>query len=128
MIIGDPDTSRYIDSCYVDGNVGSDHLPVITCLCFKVEKIQEEKVNLIQWAKNLDEMLIGYKVDSNIDKCINSLNAIVHDAKIRNTVKFDPKKRKLPREILQNIQLRKTLLRNRKKSASDITKKVLTKA
>ena len=96
IIIGEPETSRYIDSCYVEGNVGSDHLPVITRLCFTAEKIQKEKVNLIQWAKNLDEKLLDYKVNSDIDKCIDSLNAIVHEAKKQNTVKYDPKKKKTP--------------------------------
>ena len=56
IIIGEPETSRYIDSCYVEGNVGSDHLPVITRLCFTAEKIQKEKLILLNgqrtWMKS----------------------------------------------------------------------------
>ena len=36
LVIADPAGSRLVESCYVEGDLGSDHLPVVVCSNNKV--------------------------------------------------------------------------------------------
>ena len=128
LVIGEPDTNRYIESCYVSGDVGSDHLPVVTCLKFKSDTEMREKVNLAIWAQTVDKNLENFVVDSNIDASIDKLNKIVKASRSQCTRKRNPRKRILPAAIMQNIQLRKALLQNRKRASSELVKKILSRA
>ena len=55
------------------------------------------------------------------------MNNIFLDAKDKSTFEFKEQKRNLPPEIRQNIRIRHTLLKLKKKSKSDIIRRALTK-
>ena len=128
MVMADEAGSRLVESCYVGDDVGSDHLPVVTKLTFRAKPIQKSKTNLALWAQCVDTKLENFVASDSIDENISNLNNLITAAKnlcTRTVVcKF---KRILPLEIRQNIQLRKTVSKNRKKATSAIGQKVLTK-
>ena len=57
LVIGEPLTSRFVESCQVRGDVGSDHLPVTTTLSFTDEIKEQEQINMDVWAKYVDREL-----------------------------------------------------------------------
>ena len=128
MVIGEPATSKFIASCYVNGDVGSDHLPVFTHLNFGCETRKCQKLDLNIMAQTVDKELENFQIKSSIDQTISDLTKVVQDAKQKSLKIFKPQKRLLPSEILQNIHLRKMILRNRKSATSELVKKVLTKS
>ena len=127
LVIADQEGSRYLDSCYVQGDVGSDHLPVIAKLCFGKQQVTRVKVDFSQWAKTVDTKLENFTAPEGIDDFIESLNEIFKESREENSRVYTPKKRALPREILEDIRLRKTLLKNRKRATTDVAKRVITK-
>ena len=86
LVIGDPETSNLVESCTVYGDVGSDHLPVITCLKIKCEVRRKVKVDLKCMAQIVDEKLKDFKVDSDINSSIEIISEIVKDAR-QNSLK-----------------------------------------
>ena len=127
LVIADQVGSRYMNSCYVEGDVGSDHLPVVAELCFRKEIAPRTKTHFSQWAKTVDTKLAGFVAPENIEDCIESLSKTFKEAKEQNTRTYVPKKRALPREIMDNIKLRKILLKNRKRAITDLAKRIITK-
>ena len=127
LVIADQEGSQYLESCYVEGDVGSDHLPVIAKLCFGKRPVPRVKVDFSQWAKTVDMKLENFMAPESIDDFIDRLNRIFKESREENSWVYVPKKRALPREILEDIKLRKSLLKNRKKATTDIAKRVLTK-
>ena len=127
MVIGDADTCNIVESCSVYGDVGSDHLPVITRLKIKCEVTEKVKVDLKLMAKTVDEKLKHCKLDVDINSSIKKISQIVQEAKASSLKTYKCKQRLLPNEIMENICLRKSVMRNRKKAESDFVKRILTK-
>ena len=73
--------SRIITDCIVTGDIGSDHLPVITTLNFKTSHKTRQIVNLIQWASNVDKKLSGYEESNNNDDNIQAISDIFKETK-----------------------------------------------
>ena len=127
LVISDVAGSRLVNACFVEGDIGSDHLPVITRLSFQSQPVQRTKTNFILWAKAVDEKLRGFVASDDIDKNIMDINQRFMEAKHECTKTYIKKKRTLPDEIRANIRLRKMLMKNRKKADSPISQRVLTK-
>ena len=128
LIIGERGTSPYVKSCVVEGDIGSDHLPVTSCLKFKPDTNKKQKVNMLLWAKSIDASLESLVVNDDINTTLTALMQIVADTKSNCIKTFKPSTRLLPEEIRDNIKLRKVILRNRKKATTDFARKILTKA
>ena len=128
LVIGEPETDKYIESCSVKGDIGSDHLPVFTCLKFDCEVTRSQGLDLNMMTQAVDEALENFNIKSSIDETLSDLTKIFQHAKQKSIRSFKPKKRRLPPEILQNIYLRKMIMRNRKRATSDLVKRVLTKS
>ena len=126
LVISDPDGSRLVQSCHVHGDVGSDHLPVITTLSFYKTSKEKQKTNINLWAQTIDRMLERYTVSNDIDKNIENLGGILIEAKRQCTITIKNKRRPLPFEIRQSIRIRKTLMKYRKQAGSELVRKVLT--
>lgn len=129
LAIGDCSISPFVRSCYVSGDIGSDHYPLITTLDWNCQTHSKpvEKTCLQLWAQNIENLLSHYSASSNIDENIINLNKIFQLAKEQSTKIKRFKKRTLPPDILQNIHLRKILLQNQKKATSELSRKVITK-
>ena len=127
LVIADHLGSRYLKSCYVKGDVGSDHLPVVAELCFQKEIVKRTKTHFSQWAKTVDAKLADFVAPENIEDYIECLNRVFKESKEENTQTYVPKKRVLPQEIMDNILLRKILLKNRKRAITDLAKRIITK-
>ena len=128
LVIADNSGSRLVESCFVDSDIGSDHLPVVARLNFGSESSPSRQVtDLVLWALTVDRRLENFIPPDNIPDYISSINEIFKDSKLQNTRSVAQKKRALPREILININLRKSLLKNRKRASSNLAKLILTK-
>ena len=129
LVLGEPVISPFVHSCYVSGDLGSDHYPLITALNWGIQNHpnSHEKINIQKWADKIDRILTPFQSTANIDENIQRFVTAVSKAKNESTTNIPLKKRYLPQEILSNIRLRKTILRNRKKATSEIARKVLTK-
>ena len=128
FVIADAAGSRLMESCYVEGDVGSDHLPVVTKLSNNEQVNPLMKTNLTMWAQTADKLLSEKFFESDsVDENIDSINQIFLEAKEMNTRPVKQKSRFLPKEIRDNIKLRKTIMKNRKKAINPLSQKVLTK-
>ena len=128
FVIGDAAGSRLVESCCVDGDIGSDHLPVTTNLSFKIQINPTTRTNLTTWAQTADKLLLEQYSESDcVNENISNINLIFNKAKEMSSRTFKQKKRFLPLEIRDNIKLRKTILKNRKKATNPLSQKVLTK-
>ena len=127
LVIGKPTAAPLIESCIVRGNVGSDHLPLITTLTFKVRRQTRSKVNRKQWASNVDKEMKNLELSDNIDENISKVNGIFREAYDNSCSYPRMKKQWLPPYIMQNIHLRKMLLRKRQNAQTDISRMLLTK-
>ena len=127
MVIADPIGSRFVEACYVDDDIGSDHLPVVTCLSCQTETSTSHKVSITKWAKSVDEALVQFTISDDIEESINEINQIFDEARLKCTRPVKQKRKKLPDEIRSNIQLRKALMKNRKVATSEMSRKILTK-
>ena len=128
LVIADQSGSRLVESCFVEGDLGSDHLPVVARLNFGKQRLPtRELIDLVSWAEEVDRRMEIFIAPDNIPDHIDSINTIFMESKKLNTRSVTQKKRTLPREILLNISLRKSLLKNRRKTSSNLAKLVLTK-
>ena len=129
LALGEPGISPFVHSCYVSGDLGSDHYPLITTLKWGIQNHpnSHEKINIQKWADKIDKILTPFHSTANIDENIQNFVTTVCKAKNESTSNIPLKKRYLPQEILSNIRLRKTILRNRKKATSEIARKILTR-
>ena len=126
LVISDPEGSRLVQSCHVRGDVGSDHLPVITTLSFHKTTKEKQKTNINIWAQTIDRMLEHYTFSDDIDENIENLSRLLMEAKSQCTTTVTSKRRLLPYEIRQSIRIRKTLMKYRKRAGSELVRKVLT--
>ena len=94
LVIADAVGSRLVESCYVDGDIGSDHLPVVTTLSFKSKPMWKVKTNMTNWAKEADKMLENFVMSDDIDKNIVAINRIFAEAKEKCTNTNTHKRRK----------------------------------
>ena len=127
LSIGNSLLSPYVETCYVHGDVGSDHYPLITVLSFKTIPVLKKKVDMKLWAKTVDDRLENYVASEDIDRNIDQINRIFKDSYDHSVNFSKPKRRNLPPDILQNIRIRKSLLCSRKKALSELSKKMITK-
>ena len=127
LAIGEPSTCPIINSCIVRGDIGSDHLPLITSLVFKVKQTRHCKVNLMLWAANVDKDMESIVLTDDLDRNIDNINNIVREAHSKSCTHFSARKRKLPPEIMMNIRLRKMLLKARQTAKTDLSRMLLTK-
>ena len=127
LVIGEPLTSRFVESCQVRGDVGSDHLPVTTTLSFTDEIKEQERINMDVWAKYVDRELESYELSECIDTNIEYIGKVFMETRARCLTVKKPRKRNFPPEISRNLRLRKTILRNRKKASTDLARLILTK-
>lgn len=127
LVLVDPEMSLEIISCITSGDVGSDHLPVVTTLKARVDMKARVGVSLKRWAKLVDEEMESFSVTGHIENDINRINSVFADAKYRCTSQYKPQKRNLPPEIMQNIKIRRTLLKLKKNATSDLVRKLITK-
>ena len=116
MVIGEPASNHLVESCFVDGDIGSDHLPIVTVLTnsIRTEAVAREKTNMTRWVKVVDKLLSGYKISDSIEESIHDINEVITEAKQKCTRTVARRHVKLPDDIKQNIKLRKTLMKNRK--------------
>ena len=127
LSIGNSLMSPFVESCYVSGDVGSDHFPLITVLTFKIIPVRKKKVDMKLWARTVDNQMENYDASENIDQNIEQINRIFKESYEISFISTKPKRRNLPLEIRQNISLRKSLLRSRQKASTEFSKKILTK-
>ena len=129
LIIVDAPTCQLVESCYVEGDVGSDHLPIITTLSLKMNTQTIQKTDIASWVQAVDLALNDYIATDDINRNISTITQIIQQTKESSTKTYKVKHKKtLPREILNNIRLRKTLMKKRKAATSDLSKIVITKA
>ena len=102
LVIGEPHTSPFIESCTVRGNIGSDHFPVITTLKFRVSPVLRHKVNLKLWVSNVDKELEHVSLTHDLDSNVKVLNEIFEVSHEKSRLSATRKKRSLPAEIMNN--------------------------
>ena len=72
--------SPFVEACYVDGDIGSDHLLLITILSFKITPRKKKKVNMKLWAKTVDDAIEQYTASEDIDGNIEFINRIFKES------------------------------------------------
>ena len=128
MIITDQVGSELIENCYVQGDIGSDHFPVVATLSIKGGKQNAlKRTNLTLLTKLIDKRLEQFTAPEEIDENISEITRIVSDCKDLCTYVCKPKQRPLPPDLMHAIQLRKTLMKNRRRASSNLARIVLTK-
>ena len=128
MVITNQAGSELIENCYVEGDIGSDHFPVVATLSIKGGKQSAtNRTNLSRLAKLIDSRLLQFSAPDGVDECISQIAEIVSDCKDICTYVCKPKKRLLPPDIMQAIQFRKSLLKSKKKATSNLVRIVITK-
>ena len=99
LVIADRAGSRLVESCYVEGDIGSDHLPVVTTLLSTGNVMTKNRTDISQWASLVDKCLETYEAPENIEEKILKLNVIVKEARETIMREYTPRKRFLPQEI-----------------------------
>ena len=127
FVLVDSEMAKEITSCVTKGDVGSDHIPVVTTLKAKVSMKAKNGIGMKRWAKLVDEELAYFTATNDVENDINTMNKIFEDTKNRCTYQYKPLKRDLPPEIRENIRLRKTLLKLKKKADSELMRQLITK-
>ena len=128
LVLSDQSGSRLVESCYIGEDIGSDHLPVITELAFHVVKTKRSILDFNKFVEAVDAELASYLAPEDIDEDINKINNIIMECNKRSSRTITQKKRRLPPEIMQNIILRKTIMKNRKKATTDLARILLSKS
>ena len=126
-VLVDTEMNRIIESCETKGDVGSDHIPVITYLKSTAEEQKRTIVNMKLWANMIDKRMESVVITDNIDTSINEITELFRETKDKCTKIIDPRKRKLPTEIRENIIHRQTLLKLKRKATSEFVRIALTK-
>ena len=128
IVIADQAGSILVENCFTQGDIGSDHLPVITVLGIKAGRMTKvTRINTTLFAAMVDKRLEEYVMPDNIDESISQLTQIISECKEFSTFEYKPKKRRLPPDLMAAIRLRKILMKNRKKATSDLARILLTK-
>ena len=127
LVIVDSEMNKLIADCSVRGDIGSDHLPVVTTLNQKIRYKLRELVNMKQWAITIDKKISCYTATENIDENIETISRLFQEAKSESTFIGKSFRRNLPLEIRQFINLRRSLLKSKKKATTDLAKKVITR-
>ena len=128
MVITDEAGSELIENCYVEGDIGSDHFPVVATLSIKGGKQDAlKRTNLTLLAKIIDKRLERFSAPEDIDESISQITKIVSECKDLCTYVCKPRQRPLPPDLMYAIQLRKTLMKSRKRASSNLARIVLTK-
>ena len=102
------------------GDIGSDHVPVVTTLKSKVDGKTRTGISIKLWAGLVDGGLENFTLTNNVENDIDRLNEIFMDAKDASTFEFKPRKRNLPSEIRHKIKIQHTLLKLKKKAETDL--------
>lgn len=129
LVLGNSLICPYIISSDTEGDVGSDHYPVKTVIDINIKRSDARtKINFADWVRKLDENLPKIKLDSlSINDQIDSIENIFKSTKKVCTFKATRPKRKLPQEIMQIIQQRKSLLKIRKQTTTQQERTLVTK-
>ena len=127
LVIADIEMNRLITCCGVSGDVGSDHLPVVTTLNLKIKQKLRQIVNMKQWSSNIESRLARYEATRNINENIHAVGQIFKETKEQSTFTCKTLRRNLPIEIRQYINLRRSLLKCKKKSTTDLARRVVTR-
>ena len=128
LVISDLSGSRLVDSCYVGEDIGSDHFPVVTELALHAVKTKRSVLDFGKFVEAVDTELANYITSENIDEDIIKINNIIMECNQRSTRTITQKKRRIPPEVMQNITLRKTIMKNRKKATTDVARILLSKS
>lgn len=118
-------TFSKVESCSVGSDLGTDHLPVITSLSLpstkKTERAPQRKAfDSSHFARLIEKEFIYFNTDCNsikdIDSRIDEMEEIFKSAiKESTSIKLRRKKRVLPEQITNKIEIRKALFKNMKK-------------
>ena len=127
LVLSDLEMSKLVESCVTQGDIGSDHVPTVTTFKSIVEKRTRSVINIPLWASKVDEQLKSVTITDDISASINSVNDIFRECQTKCVHFFNPKHRKLPTEIRENIKHRKTLLKLKKKAGTEVAKRVIAK-
>ena len=129
LVLGNSLICPYILSCHVEGDIGSDHFPVVTLLDLNVKRVEiKPKVNFSQFVKKVDESLPSLCFDGlPIDDQVEMVEKVFKTSIKESTHKLSRPKRKLPHHIMDIIKERKSLLALRKRSATQDERAALTK-
>ena len=128
MVIADQRGSSLVENCYVEGDIGSDHFPVITTLSIKGdEKKEVKRIKNRLLVKLVDQRLEEYTLSEDVDDNISQITRIITECRDLSSVVYKQTKRSLPLDLLQAIQLRKSILKSWKRAPSELTRIVLTK-
>ena len=92
LSIGNSLISPFVESCYVSGDVGSDHSPLITVLSFKIIPVRKKKVDMKLWARTVDNQMENYDASENIDQNIEQINRIFKESYEISFISTKPKR------------------------------------
>ena len=81
LALADPEMNKNISSCTVNGDIGSDHLPVVITLKSNVVNKILMAVNVKLWAQQVDGDFKNFEVTGKIENDVERLNKIFMDAK-----------------------------------------------
>ena len=129
LVFGNNLLCPFFLSCEVDGDVGSDHLPVKTLLDFNVASADEKtRLNFGEWVKKIDEALPILRLDNHtIEGQVEMVEQVFKYTRKECIHKIRRPKRKLPTEIMQIIQERKHLLKMRRQAVTQQERLELSK-
>ena len=127
LVIAEREMSRSIVSCIVGPTIGSDHLPVVTCLNLVAEKREKRGCNIRVWASYLNENVpkMDISCPEEVENDIKDLEAIFDAAKRKSEFQLRERRGKLPPEVLSLINVRKELLKKRKRASNEQERKDL---
>jgi hypothetical protein len=137
LVLCEVPTACKVISCSVGNNIGTDHLPVITTISLPSSSPPSTPplrsvFNSLVFENAICKEFVGFdplcQTKENIDNKIKKIEVMFTSAiKLATSSGKTPKRRRLPAEILQKIQLRKALFKNMKKSNDPLTKQQWTK-
>ena len=137
LVLCEVPTACKVKSCSIGDNIGTDHLPVITTIQLPsniapqtppVRSIFNSQVFVNTICKEFDSFDPHCQTKENIDEKTKEIQKLFTYAMESATSSVrSRKKRHLPPEILQKIQLRKALFKNMKESKDPLTKLQWTK-
>ena len=118
IVIGSPDMSRLISSCTTGGDIGSDHLPTITCLKLESSASIRKSCNIKEWASSLDQCIaeINFGDATEVENDLQTLEDIFVSTKEKCERIVSKKRRNLPPEIMILVRERKDLMKKRRKA------------
>ena len=129
LVLGNSLIAPYFLSCHVEGDLGSDHLPVRTLLDLDLKKSSTKtRLNFANWVKMIDEQLPKLNLDNeSIDRQIEMVEKIFQSSRNKCTEKVTRPRMRLPPDIMSKIKHRKRLLQLRQQAVTPQEREFLTK-